>query len=212
VLTTEPAWAAGVCAGLHAAGCRHVIYVPDNPLSHVLRVIDTQYSDLQTTLATREEEAIGIAAGVYLGGGRPAVMLQSSGLGNALNGIASLLVPYQIPVAMVVSMRGESHEWNVAQVPLGRAVRAILDAIAVPHATPPDPGSVGDTIRTAATTAFSTRLPVACLLPRHITVPPATPGERAAASEPRARRGDRGGPASARAGGTGGDEVPPVRE
>ena len=32
-------WAAGVCAGLHAAGSRHVVYVPDNPLSHVLRVL-----------------------------------------------------------------------------------------------------------------------------------------------------------------------------
>ena len=32
-----PAWAAGVCEGVHAAGSRHVVYVPDNPLSHVLR-------------------------------------------------------------------------------------------------------------------------------------------------------------------------------
>ena len=37
-MVDAPEWAAGVCAGLHAAGSRHVVYVPDNPLSHVLRV------------------------------------------------------------------------------------------------------------------------------------------------------------------------------
>jgi hypothetical protein len=31
------AWAEGVCSGVHAAGSRDVVYVPDNPLSHVLR-------------------------------------------------------------------------------------------------------------------------------------------------------------------------------
>jgi sulfopyruvate decarboxylase subunit alpha len=63
---------------LHAAGSRHVVYVPDNPLSHVMRVLREQYADVTATIATREEEAFGIAAGLYLGGKRPTVMLQSS--------------------------------------------------------------------------------------------------------------------------------------
>ena len=37
-------WAAGVCAGVHAAGSRDVVYVPDNPLSHVLREFDDRVS------------------------------------------------------------------------------------------------------------------------------------------------------------------------
>jgi sulfopyruvate decarboxylase TPP-binding subunit len=82
VPTDLPMWAAGVCAGLHAAGSRHVVYVPDNPLSHVLRGLREQYADVVTTIATREEEAFGIAAGLYLGGHRPTVMLQSSGPGQ----------------------------------------------------------------------------------------------------------------------------------
>src|SRR4029453_18653348 len=87
---THPDWAAGVCAGARggrAAAPRHVVYVPDNPLSHVLRILREQYPDVQTTIATREEEAFGIAAGLYLGGAKPTVMLQSSGLGNSLNAI-----------------------------------------------------------------------------------------------------------------------------
>src|SRR3954462_15727487 len=130
-----PEWAQGVCAGVHAAGSRDVVYVPDNPLSHVLREFETQYRDIRLVLATREEEAFGIAAGLYLGGRLPTVMLQSSGLGNSLNALTSLLVPYQIPVLTIVSMRGDEGEWNAAQVPMGQAVRGILDAISIPHAT-----------------------------------------------------------------------------
>src|SRR5260221_7555508 len=126
-LALSPPWATGVCAGVHAVGSRDVVYVPDNPLSHVLRVFESEYRDVRLVLATREEEAFGIAAGLYLGGRRPTVMLQSSGLGNSLNAITSLVLPYQIPMLMVVSMRGDAGEWNAAQVPMGRAVRAIFD-------------------------------------------------------------------------------------
>jgi sulfopyruvate decarboxylase subunit alpha len=167
----RPAWAVGVCAGLYAAGCRDVVYVPDNPLSHVLAELGEQYGDVRLVLATREEEAFGIAAGLYLGGRRPTVLLQSSGLGNSLNALTSLLVPYKIPVLAIISMRGDAGEWNDAQVPMGRAVRPICDAIGVPHATPDTPGSVAAVVRAVAHTAFGTRLPGACLLPRRITVP-----------------------------------------
>ena len=170
-MVDAPEWAAGVCAGLHAAGSRHVVYVPDNPLSHVLRVLCEKYPDVRTTLATREEEAFGIAAGLYLGGARPTVMLQSSGLGNSLNAITSLLVPYKIPVLMVISMRGDGGEWNDAQVPMGRAVRPICDAIGVPHVTVESGDRAHELVALAGRTAFGTRIPGACLLPRRVTVP-----------------------------------------
>ena len=160
-----------MCAGVRAAGSRHVVYVPDNPLSHVLRVLRQEFPDVRTILATREEEAFGIAAGLYLGGARPTVMLQSSGLGNSLNALTSLLVPYRIPMLIVISMRGDDGEWNAAQVPMGRAVRPIFDAIGIPHATAGTPETTATTVERVAQDAFSTRLPGACLLPRRLTVP-----------------------------------------
>lgn len=167
----EPRWASAVCEGLRAAGSRHVVYVPDNPLSHVLRILGNEHGDVRTTVATREEEAFGIAAGMYLGGARPTVMLQSSGLGNSLNAITSLLIPYKIPALVIVSMRGDVGEWNDAQVPMGRAVRAICDAIAVPHVTAETPETTAAAVRLAGETAFGTRQLGVCLLPRRMTVP-----------------------------------------
>ena len=169
-MSFEPRWAAAVCEGLRAAGSRHVVYVPDNPLSHVLRILGDEHSDVRTTVATREEEAFGIAAGMYLGGARPTVMLQSSGLGNSLNALTSLLIPCKIPALVIISMRGDIGEWNDAQVPMGRAVRAICDAIGIPHATAETPETTAATVRLAGETAFGTRQLGVCLLPRRLTV------------------------------------------
>jgi sulfopyruvate decarboxylase subunit alpha len=96
-------------------------------------------------------------------------MFQSSGVGNSLNAMTSLFLPYQIPALMVVSMRGDESEWNAAQVPMGRALPAILDAMAVPYVVPARGEDVRETVRLAATTAFSTRTLRACLLPRRMT-------------------------------------------
>jgi sulfopyruvate decarboxylase alpha subunit len=136
-------WARDVCDGVHASGIRDVVYVPDNPLSYVLRAFEQGYADVRLLLATREEEAFGIAAGLYLGGRRAAVMLQSSGIGNSLNALTSLVLPYQIPMLIIVSMRGDAGEWNAAQVPMGRSLPAILDAIGIPHAIVESAGRSG---------------------------------------------------------------------
>lgn len=160
-------WAAGVADAVHGAGIRDVVYVPDNPLSFVLGEFERRFRDVRLVLATREEEAFGIAAGLYLGGRPPSVMLQSSGLGNSINALTTLILPYRIPMLIVVSMRGDDGEWNAAQVPMGRAVRPILDAIGIPHLTARPP--VSDIVRASARAAFDSKVPNAVLLPRRST-------------------------------------------
>jgi len=162
-----PSWAKGVAAGLHHAAITDVVYVPDNPLAHVLRELEHDPA-IQTILATREEEGMGIAAGLYLGGRRPAVMMQSSGLGNAVNALASLVVPYQIPLPILISMRGETGEWNVVQVPMGRAARSILGGLGIQSFVPERSEDVAATVEGVARFALTTRVPTACLVPRRI--------------------------------------------
>lgn len=170
----RPAWAVAVCAGLAASGIEHVVYVPDNPLSHLLAELAERHPTVRRTLATREEEAVGIASGLYLGGVRAAVLMQSSGLGNSANAAASLLVAYQIPVVFVMSVRGDVGEWNWAQVPLGRALRPMLDALGIEHLSVDDARHAELLTRAACDTAFNVRMPTALLLPRRLTTPPHT--------------------------------------
>jgi sulfopyruvate decarboxylase subunit alpha len=165
----SPLWATAVCAGIHAIGSRDVVYVPDNPLSHILRVFESTYPHVRLVLATREEEAFGIAAGLYLGGRRPTVMCQSSGIGNSLNAITSLLLPYEIPLLMIVSWRGDDGEWNAAQRPMGQALRPIFDAISVAHETIASPEAARETVQRVGDAAFRACALGACLLPRAMT-------------------------------------------
>jgi len=173
---TIPPWAREVADGLVGGGVRDIVYVPDNPLAHLLRALEADHKGIRSTIATREEEAFGIAAGLYLGGGRPAVLMQSSGLGNAANALGSLLVAYQISVPLVISMRGEEGEWNRAQVPMARAVRPLLQALGIPCFGVESPESAEAMVRRVTTLAFGTRTPAVCLLPRHLTVPDAANG------------------------------------
>ena len=57
----------------------------------------------------------GIVSGAAMAGMRGIVLMQTSGFATLPNVLASLAVPYQIPVPMVVSERGTLGEFNIGQ-------------------------------------------------------------------------------------------------
>jgi sulfopyruvate decarboxylase beta subunit len=75
---------------------------------------------------TREEEGVGIGAGAALAGRKPAMFIQSSGIGNMINALLSLTAFYELPLALFVSRRGVYQEKIEAQFPMGRRLPSIL--------------------------------------------------------------------------------------
>ncbi len=86
---------------------------------------------IQTIPLTREENGVGICAGVYLGGKKPVMVIQSTGIGNMINALLSLNLTYDIPLPVLASWRGVYNESIEAQVQLGKRMPAILDAARV---------------------------------------------------------------------------------
>jgi len=82
--------------------------------------------------ATREAEAIGIAAGAALAGKKPLIYMQNSGLMDSLNEITSLLIPYEIPVLFLITWRGAPGEDAPQHLINGRSLIKILDTIGMP--------------------------------------------------------------------------------
>ena len=80
---------------------------------------------------TREEEGVGIAAGVVLAGGKAAMIIQSSGYGNMINAILSLTQFYRLSLPVFISHRGIYKEKIEAQKPMGRALKGLLKASGV---------------------------------------------------------------------------------
>lgn len=91
-------------------------------------------SDLDYVAATNEGEALAIAAGTWLTGRTPVVMLQNSGLGNLINPLASLNYPFRIPALIIVTWRGEPGRPDEPQHELmGQVTGQLLDVLRVRH-------------------------------------------------------------------------------
>ena len=87
--------------------------------------------------APNEGAALAVAVGVSLAGGRAYVMLQNSGLGNLINPLTSLVMVYQIPVLVFVSLRGwpDPADDEPQHEVMGQATPALLDALGIAHQT-----------------------------------------------------------------------------
>jgi sulfopyruvate decarboxylase alpha subunit len=127
-------WAEHLLESLRKNDVDLTIYVPDEVLTPLIRGAEED-PNMEAFAASREEEAIGIAAGAALGGRRSVVLMQSSGYGNSVNALASLAVPYQLPILMIIGERGVLGEFNPVQVPISRAIRPSLDAMGIPYRT-----------------------------------------------------------------------------
>ena len=119
---------------LKANQVRLVAYVPDRVLTPLIGALSAD--DYFTVISpAREEEAVGIVAGAWMGGTRGVVLMQTSGFATLPNVLASLAVPYQIPILMVVSERGTLGEFNIGQAIVCRTMRPVLDSLGIEHHT-----------------------------------------------------------------------------
>ena len=122
--------------GLDRLGVDFHTGVPDSLLkSFCACVADTMPPERHVT-AANEGGAIALAAGHYLATGRPAlVYMQNSGLGNAVNPLASLADPavYGLPMLLLIGWRGEPGVKDEPQhAKQGAVTPALCDALGLP--------------------------------------------------------------------------------
>ena len=97
--------------------------LPCDRIKNLLLLVSDNFPEIRLT---REENGVGICAGAYLAGGRPMMLIQSTGLGNMINALESLNVICKIPLPVLTSWRGVYGEYIEAQVPLGVHLPALL--------------------------------------------------------------------------------------
>jgi sulfopyruvate decarboxylase alpha subunit len=109
---------------------------------------------------TREDAALGVAAGAYLAGRTPVVIMQNSGLGVSLNALGSLHLLYRIPCLLLVTWRGYEGKDAPEHLVMGDVLPRLLDLFSIPHRTP-DAGQIEADVDWAATRMREARSPVA---------------------------------------------------
>jgi len=112
------------------SGINLILSVPCGMLKGLIKIINEK-NEIQHIPVTCEEEGVGIAAGAYLGGRTPAILMQNSGLGNSINAIKSLIQLYKIPIVFIMSHRGAEGEKILAQMPMGQVTLSLLDCISL---------------------------------------------------------------------------------
>ena len=95
---------ASILKALKAAGIEYVISVPDLTTSEgVLRPL-AKDTHLKLVRVCREEEAIGICAGLLAGGKRAAILIQYTGFMASMNAIRAIAMEYRQPICMLVGL------------------------------------------------------------------------------------------------------------
>ena len=123
------------------------------PCAKIQRLLALVHEEFLSVTVTKEEEGVGICAGASLVGSNPAMLIQSTGLGNMINALCSLTLTYQLPLLVLASWRGVYKETIPAQIRLGKALPGILQSLDCHFHTLKTPEEVSN-IGTAAKKAF----------------------------------------------------------
>lgn len=100
--------------------------VPDSTLKYF---ISEGLKKKKILIATREEEAIGIASGMSLSNSRSLVFMQNAGFANSISTITSLVQLYKIPMIFLIGWRGYLSSDAPEHIKIGEVQPIILKTI-----------------------------------------------------------------------------------
>lgn len=141
--------------------------VPCSLLGGLFRVLEDD-PERDYVSATREDCAIGLAAGAWLAGRRAVVMMQNSGLGVSVNALASLNEIYEIPCLIVVSWRGEGGNDAPEHIRMGAVTRELLSTLEIPWAVAEKGAAFGPVVDRLEAEMEKSRRPAALIVPKGV--------------------------------------------
>ena len=159
-------WSSDVFAEMRSKEISTVATIPDGGLTRLLQTCEADPGIRLITLTT-EEEGIGITTGLWLGGQRGMIAMQSSGVGNCINALG-LPAAMRAPCLMLVTMRGQWGEFNPWQIPMGQGTRPALEAVGVKCFPVDRADEVGETFGAAADLAFFGGVSAAVLISQRV--------------------------------------------
>jgi len=107
---------------------QNFIGVPDSTMKHFIK---QGFKKNKILITTREEEAIGIAAGMSMSGSNSLVFMQNAGFANSLSTITSLIQLYKIPIIFLIGWRGFLKNDAPEHTKIGKIQPKLLDALSL---------------------------------------------------------------------------------
>ena len=114
-----------------ANGVEFVTTVPCKQLAGVIEELD-QRDDVFHIPSNKEDEGMGLCAGAFMGGKRPAIIMQNTAIGVTINTLVTLIQYYRMPLPMLISYRGELGEPVACQAEMAVHTKALLAQLNIP--------------------------------------------------------------------------------
>ena len=146
---------------LHKNGVTHVVWLPDTETSFMYGLIAGDPT-LSIVPVCREGESMPIAAGLWVGGKKPVVMIQNTGFFESGDAIRGLALDISFPLVMFIGYRGWTRH-GITTDSAARYTEPILNAWGINYYLI-ESDRDADRISVAFGEADRTSRPVACLM------------------------------------------------
>ena len=155
-------------AALKANGVDFAVLLPDTIL-YALDELLIADPDVETMVCAREDEGIGIALGAYLGGRKPVVLMEGSGLGLSSLVLARGIV-HNLPILLLAAHNSVYGERLPAHNATRMVAQPTLDMLRIPYHVLLRPDEIPWVVRELSDTMAGQKLPAGILVPRHICI------------------------------------------
>ena len=114
-----------------ANGVSFITTVPCKQLAGVIEEVEAR-PEIYHIPSNKEDEGMGLCAGAFMGGKRPAIIMQNTAIGVTVNTLVTLTQFYRLPLPMLISYRGELKEPVACQVEMAVHTKALLAQMNIP--------------------------------------------------------------------------------
>lgn len=115
-----------------SCGITLIASLPDNWINPLIETIAQDNRFLHVPV-NREESAIGLCSGAYMGGTGSAAIMGASGFMTVIYAITKINYTYEIPLLTVITLRGAFGDPNKHHVSNGLYLLPVMDAISLPY-------------------------------------------------------------------------------
>lgn len=127
---------------LSSCGVKLVASLPDNWLMDVIETISGDRRFIHIPV-NREESAIGLCSGAYMGAMGSAALMGASGFMTVIYALTKINYTYEIPLLLLATLRGVGGDHHKHHISNGLYLLPVLDAISMPYQIIDDADQIG---------------------------------------------------------------------
>ena len=117
---------------LASCGVKLVASLPDNWVAELIECLDQDERFIHVPV-NREESAIGLCSGAFMGAMGSAALMGASGLMTVIYAVTKINYSYEIPLLILTTLRGAPGDHHKHHISNGLYLLPVLDAISLPY-------------------------------------------------------------------------------